>query len=75
MTKILSICIKCSDQFNAVLIENNKETAEYTGYVPAFFPEEHYGDYVELDINIETGQIVNWKKPTKEELKQITEPV
>lgn len=33
-------------------------------YVPKFFPGEHYGDYLILDIEIETGQILNWKKPT-----------
>jgi len=32
-------------------------------YVPTFFPGEHYGDYLILDINLETGFIQNWKKP------------
>ncbi len=32
-------------------------------YVPGFFPEEHYGDYLILDIELETGKILNWKKP------------
>jgi len=27
-------------------------------------PEEHYGDYVELEIDIETGVILNWKRPS-----------
>jgi hypothetical protein len=31
---------------------------------------EHWGDYVMLDIDIETGQIVNWKKPTQDELDE-----
>ena len=71
MARILKICVKCSDMFTARLEEDKKETADYSGYVPSFFPEEHYGDYVELDIDIDTGMIINWKKPTKVELKQL----
>jgi len=68
--RILRICAKCSDLFSATLLENDKEVAKHDGYVPNFMPEEHYGDYVELDIDIDTGQIVNWKVPTKKELKE-----
>lgn len=39
-------------------------------YVPSFFPGEHYGDYLILDIDLETGQITNWKKPTTEQIEQ-----
>lgn len=39
-------------------------------YVPDFFPTEHYGDYIELEIDLETGQILNWQKPTAEQLEQ-----
>ena len=70
MAKILSICLKVSDGFNAtVLNENKEECGEYNGYVPKFFPGNHYGDYVELDIDMETGQILNWNKPTKADIK------
>lgn len=67
MNKTISICAKCCDMFSATLDDGN-ETKEYEGYVPDFFPEDHYGDYVELKIDIETGQILNWKKPTKKDL-------
>ena len=30
-------------------------------YVPLFFPEQHYGDYLILSID-ETGKITNWKE-------------
>jgi hypothetical protein len=33
-------------------------------------PGEHYGDYIILDIDIDTGVIKNWKKPTKEVIKE-----
>jgi hypothetical protein len=43
---------------------NGQKIAELDGeYVPKFFPEDHYGDYLILDINLETGKIINWKKP------------
>lgn len=37
-------------------------------YVPSFFPDQHYGDYLILNINLETGQIMNWKRPNEEEV-------
>lgn len=67
--RILSICAKCSDMFSASLLEEGKEEKTYDGYVPDFFPEKHYGDYVELKIDIDSGKILNWKTPTKKELQ------
>lgn len=40
-------------------------------YVPDFFPDDHYGDYLILDIDLSTGQITNWNKPTESQLKEI----
>ena len=71
MARILKTCIKCVDRFAATLEEDGKETANYEGYVPGFFPEEHFGDYVELEIDIDTGVILNWNKPTKKELEEL----
>lgn len=65
--KTLKICAKCSDLFSASL-EDGDSVKNYEGYVPDFFPEEHWGDYVEFNIDIETGKILNWKKPTKADL-------
>lgn len=68
---VLSTCIKCSDRFCATLTDGNGNVLkEHDDYVPEFMPGEHYGDYVELDIDIETGQILNWKKPSKKLLEQ-----
>jgi hypothetical protein len=61
--------------FSAQLREDNKVQGEYNGYVPAWFPNpavNHYGDYVELTIDVDTGKIVNWKKPTATNLKEFT---
>lgn len=69
----LHISAKCSDLFSAVLCdETGKTVGEYVGYVPSWLPNptvEHYGDYVSLTIDTDTGRIVNWKKPTRADLK------
>jgi len=68
--KTLKVCGKTSDRCSInFLDENGKSVGERDGYVPNFFPEQHYGDYIELDIDVATGQILNWKKPTQKELK------
>jgi hypothetical protein len=68
--KIARVCAKtvdtCAIKF---LDEDGKYVGERCDYVPDYFPEEHYGDYLELDIDVETGVILNWKKPTQKELK------
>lgn len=67
----LTISAKCSDSFTALLKNEEGATlAEYDGYVPKFMPGEHFGDYVELDIELATGKILNWKKPTQVQLKE-----
>lgn len=70
---IIKMSAKCSDSFFACLENKDGEDIgeEYSGYVPNFFPGQHYGDYVELEIDVETGQILNWNVPTKEEIKEL----
>ena len=70
--RVLKVCAKTVDRFTSRLfIDGVQKGGDYDGYVPDFFPEEHDGDYVELDIDIDTGQILNWKRPTLVELKQL----
>lgn len=63
---VISICAKCSDMFSAT----TNDGRSYDGYVPNFFPGDHFGDYVELEIDAETGKILNWNPPTKEEINK-----
>ena len=74
MNKVTRISIsgKTSDMFSAIGFDkdNNMVGKEYTDYVPEFFPEEG-GDYVCLDIDVVTGHILNWKKPTQAQLKAL----
>ena len=65
----LRISAKCSDMFNAELIDSNGRVEEYSGYVPEFFPGAHYGDYITLEIDTDTGQILNWTKPSTAQLR------
>lgn len=68
----LQISAKCSDRFNAQIVDDKGDIKYYDGYVPDWFPGQNYGDYVMLDIDTETGQILNWKKPSKEDLEIFT---
>lgn len=64
--KLLKMHIKVRDMFQAELVDEDGSTIhnQDDGYVPGFMPGEHYGDYLILDLDITTGQVVNWKVPT-----------
>lgn len=70
--KTISISAKCSDLCFATAQDKdgNQVGNDHDGYVPEFMPGEHYGDYVMLDIDIDTGKILNWKKPTEAQLRK-----
>ena len=71
---IIAFSAKCSDMFSATFEDvNGNILSEYEGYVPSFFPGDHYGDYVELEIDLATGQILNWVAPTPEEIAELLE--
>jgi hypothetical protein len=68
--KTIKLCGKTSDACSIVFLdEKNEYVGRRDDYVPDYFPEEHYGDYIEFDIDVATGQILNWKKPTQAQLK------
>lgn len=68
--RTLKLYMKVRDEFSAILVDADGSTLkDYEGYVPDFMPGEHYGDYLILDINIDTGQITNWKVPTAAEIE------
>jgi hypothetical protein len=69
---LLKLHLKVSDRFTAGLIDaQGDEVGSFEGYVPDFFPGDHYGDYVMLDIDLETGQIKNWKKPAADDIEKM----
>lgn len=70
--KTLRMCLKVRDDFSADLVDADgaRICGQEDGYVPSFMPGEHHGDYVMLDIDIDTGTITNWKKPTAKALEE-----
>jgi hypothetical protein len=67
----ISISGKTSDLFSATLYDSEGHSlGDYEGYVPDFFPGEHYGDYIILEIELATGKILNWKPPTQDQLDE-----
>ena len=67
--KVIEVHVKvCDSGLYTLKSEQGLEIHSRDGYVPEFFPEDHYGDYLDLKIDIETGQILNWKKPTPAQL-------
>ncbi len=68
--KTLKLHLKVRDEFAAKLVDQDGDVLrDYEGYVPKFMPGEHYGDYLMLDIEIDTGKITNWVTPTAEDMQ------
>lgn len=58
----LVISAKCSDLFWAGVKKDGEYIEEYgPDYVPDWMPGQHFGDYVELEIDPLTGQILDWQ--------------
>ncbi len=68
----LRLHIKLRDGFAAGIQDaQGEEVGRYEGYVPDFFPGDHYGYHLILDIDLETGQIKNWKKPGAADIEKM----
>lgn len=68
---VLSINAKYSDAYShTIYTKEGKVYREYDGYVPSFMPGQHFGDYIELDINPYAGKILNWKPASKKKGKE-----
>ena len=67
----IQLTVKCGDCFAASLVEDGHIIGECDGYVPDFMPPGSGGDYIILTIDIETGKILNWKKPTESQLHEV----
>lgn len=69
--KTVSIYCKVSDRFTYQLkdAEGTIVHDQDDGYVPDFMPGEHYGDYVILDIDVDTGMVTNWSVPTARQIE------
>ena len=70
--KKIRLHMKVCDQFEAAIYDQDGQQIgeDYEGYVPNFMPGEHYGDYLILNIDLETGKILNWQPPSKKEIEK-----
>jgi len=67
--KSVFITAKCSDLCHVNFKdEHGNSIGKRDDYVPSWMPEQHDGDYVEIEIDVSTGTILNWKIPTQKEL-------
>lgn len=60
-TGILKISAKCSDMCWTEFTDSKGKVTNSDSYVPSGIGIDEYGDYVVLDIDMKTGQILNWK--------------
>ena len=73
---ILKLEAKCSDMCAIHYTDKNGKVTETDGYVPeGIGVGEFYGDYVQMEIDMETGQIQNWKPCTDEQVKKALKKV
>ena len=70
--KTLKIHVKCADQFSCAITDQDGKVIfnQGDGYVPDFMPGKHYGDYIILDIDLDTGVVTNWEAPTQEQIEE-----
>ena len=61
----LSISAKCSDLCCTEYTDSKGNITESDSYVPKGIGiGDEYGDYIQLEIDMSTGQILNWKPVT-----------
>ena len=70
--KTMKIYTTVTDRFTASLHDQDGREIydQPDGYVPGLMPGEHYGDYIILDIDIDTVQITNWQTLTVDEIQE-----
>jgi hypothetical protein len=66
--KTMKIHLKCRDQFQFEIVDDKDNVIfeQEDGYVPGFMPGQHYGDYLILDIDLDSGKITNWEASPEE---------
>jgi len=60
---------KTSDRFNGSFTDEDGNEKEFDNYPPKFIGR----DGVSMEIDLETGQILNWKPPTDEDIEDYLE--
>ena len=66
----LKLSAKCSDMCSLEYTDAKGKVTKHDGYVPEGIGiGEFYGDYIEMEIDMATGQILNWKPQTDARVK------
>jgi hypothetical protein len=70
--KYVTVDVKACDEGSYELIgaDDNLIAERSEDYVPNDIIPGDYGDYIRLKIDIKTGQIVNWKEPTPQQIRE-----
>ena len=55
----VTIGCKCSDMFWAYIVSKSGKELNYEGYVPSVFSGSQGEDYIDLEIDLDTGKILN----------------
>jgi hypothetical protein len=63
--KTISFYAKCSDLCGGNIVNDSQNTFEFDGYPPKFLGD---GNGINLEIDLETGHILNWKKPSDDDI-------
>lgn len=67
----IKILGKCDDRFNMRFLDTNQsELGIYEGYVPSWVGLGG-GDYINLTIDVNTGQIVGWNEKIAREIREL----
>ena len=69
--KEIKLYTKVRDEFAAYIYDSEgiELGGQGNGYVPDFMPGDHDGDYIMLNIDLDSGVITNWKVPTADEIE------
>jgi hypothetical protein len=72
IAKTLKIHCNVADMFTAEIVDADGKVlgGQNDGYVPDFMPGQHYGDYVILDIDLDSGMVTNWRAPKPEQIQE-----
>lgn len=70
--QFVRVHMKIRDEGTYILLDQDKkQIVEIDNcYVPSDIIPGSSDDYIDIIIDIETGQIVNWKKPSPREIKE-----
>jgi len=66
--KTARLMVKYPDSYIMRFFKENDDNIGTGGKTPRTFTRE---EYIDIDIDLETGQILNWIPPTEEEIDEV----